>query len=244
MNTQALFQVQQLQKHYNDTFALKIPDLQIPPGKIFCLLGPTGAGKSTLLRLLAAMESVTDGEVLFNAKRHAPDQISLETQRRMAMVFQRPHLLTGTVRSNIEYPLRLRGWKQSDVANVNEIIERLGLTKLASQSAHTLSGGQTQLVGLARALVFEPEVLLLDEPTSNLDPAHVALVEDVIVEDHQKRGTTIIWATHNLFQTRRVAANVGLLLNGQLVEISPTETFFDSPSDPRTADFVQGKMIY
>ncbi|NOX52856.1 MAG: phosphate ABC transporter ATP-binding protein, partial [Planctomycetes bacterium] len=101
-----------------------------------------------------------------------------------------------------------------------------------------------QLVALARALVLEPDLLLLDEPTANLDPAHVALVEEAIAEDHQRRGTTVVWATHNLFQARRVAERVGLLLNGQLIEVASTQTFFDAPSDPRTADFVQGKMVY
>ena len=159
------------------------------------------------------------------------------------MVFQTPRLLTGTVRANVEYGLRLRGLRGRS-RSVEGLLDRLGLMRLATQSARSLSGGQAQLVALARALAIEPDVLLLDEPTAHLDPAHVALAERVVVEDNQVRGTTLLWATHNLFQARRVAHRVGLLLDGELVEEAATEAFFDHPADPRTAAFVRGEMIY
>src|SRR5262249_3119346 len=110
-------------------------------------------------------------------------------------------------------------------------------------SARTLSGGETQLVALARALVVDPEVLLLDEPTANLDPARVAVVESVVNDVHQ-RGTTVIMATHNLFSAHRVAGRVALLLDGRLIEDAPKEQFFNAPQDPRTAAFVRGDMVY
>jgi tungstate transport system ATP-binding protein len=147
------------------------------------------------------------------------------------------------VRLNVEYGLRLRGCRDA-TRKVDEVLDRLGLTKIAPQSAQTLSGGQVQLVALARALVIEPDVLLLDEPTAHLDPAHVARVEGMIHQIQEESQTTIVWATHNLFQTRRVAARTALLLNGQLVEVAPTEEFFTNPSDLRTADFVHGRMVY
>ena len=99
-------------------------------------------------------------------------------------------------------------------------------------------------MALARALAVEPDVLLLDEPTAHLDPARVALVKEAVDEFRRQRQATVVWATHNLFQARRVAQRVALLLDGRLVEVAPTQTFFERPSDPRTADFVQGKMIY
>jgi tungstate transport system ATP-binding protein len=127
---------------------------------------------------------------------------------------------------------------------VQAVLDRLGLGPLAARPARTLSGGETQLVALARALVLEPEVLLLDEPTAHLDPARVARAEDVIRAAHRGRGTTIVWATHNLFQARRLAERVAFLLDGRLVEAAPVEPFFTAPQDPRTAAFVRGEMVY
>jgi tungstate transport system ATP-binding protein len=152
-------------------------------------------------------------------------------------------VLSGTVRANVEYPLRLRGpgfkWDR-----VQRALDALRLHDLAARSARTLSGGETQLVALARALVLEPEVLLLDEPTSNLDPARVALVEEVIGEYYRRSGATLVWATHNLFQARRVAHRVAFLLDSRLVETASTKEFFETPRDPRTAAFVRGEMVY
>jgi len=239
-----LFQLRRVRAQYGRTLAVDVESFDVPGGEILCLLGPTGAGKSTLLRLLAGVERPTAGELLFRGTPLRPDSLSLAARRSITMVFQRPALLTGTVRCNVEYGLRLRQGRRFSAGNVDRVLERFGLTRLAEQSAQTLSGGQMQLTALARALVLEPDVLLLDEPTANLDPAHVALAEQAIREDFQQRGTSVVWATHNLFQARRVAERVTLLLGGRLVETAPNETFFHSPSDPRTKDFVEGKMVY
>jgi len=217
--------------------------MDLPPGEVLGLLGPTGAGKTTLLRLLAGLERSSAGEIVFEDSPLAAIDPPLALRRRITMVHQHPALLTGTVQFNVEYGLRLRG-DRNRTRKVIDVLDRLGLTKIASQSAQTLSGGQTQLVALARSLVIEPDVLLLDEPTAQLDPAHVALVEEAIRQYRQQRRTTVVWATHNLFQARRVADRTALLLNGQLVEVAPTDQFFTAPADPRTADFVQGRMVY
>ena len=243
MTDETLYRLRDLQKSYGANFTLHVLQLDVRRGDVLGLLGPTGAGKSTLLRLLAGLEQPTDGEIRFDDSPFVSTDLPLSTRRRITMVHQRPVLLTGTVRLNVEYGLWLRG-SRDRAQKVEEILGRLGLTQIASQSSQTLSGGQTQLVALARALVIEPEVLLLDEPTTHLDPAHVALVEETIRQVQKDRRTTIIWATHNLFQARRVAVRTALLLNGQLVEAAPTEEFFTNPSDPRTADFVQGRMVY
>jgi tungstate transport system ATP-binding protein len=243
MTVQPLYRLRSLTKGYGRTFRLHIGELEIYPGQVLCLLGPTGAGKSTLLRLLAGLESPGNGEAWIEGRPLDGRGLALPDRRRVTMVFQTPRLLTGTVRDNVEYGLRLRGIRGRS-PSVERLLDRLGLMRLATQSARSLSGGQAQLVALARALAIEPEVLLLDEPTAHLDPAHVALAERVVVEDNQVRGTTLLWATHNLFQARRVAHRVGLLLDGELVEEAATEAFFDHPADPRTAAFVRGEMIY
>jgi tungstate transport system ATP-binding protein len=221
---------------------LRVEERNVAAGEVFCLLGPTGAGKTTLLRLLSGLEPPTSGSISFEDRPLYGPGAPLTVLRRIAMVHQRPLLLTGTVRYNVEYGLRVRAG--SSRSNAEGILDRLGLAKLASQSARTLSGGQVQLVALARALVVEPDVLLLDEPTANLDPARVAVVEEAVLEVQRRRKMTVVWATHNLFQARRVGHQVGLLLNGSLIEVASTQQFFENPTDERTAQFVQGKMVY
>ena len=238
------YQLADLQKRLG-TFTLGIDALEIRQGETLALVGPTGAGKSTLLRLLAALDDADQGKLLFEQQSFSAREASLTTRRRITLVHQQPLLLQGSVRFNIEYGLRLRG-QESQAKNtpVDTILKQLQLAPLAAQSARTLSGGQTQLVALARALVIEPDVLLLDEPTAHLDPAHVALVEETLAKYRREHEMTLVWATHNLFQARRVADRTALLLGGQLVELTPTEEFFTTPSDSRTADFVEGRMVY
>jgi tungstate transport system ATP-binding protein len=237
------YQLRDVERSYAGRAVVQVESLEVLPGEVLCLLGPTGAGKSTLLRLLAGLESPSGGVLLFGDHRLDAQGFPLAVQRRVTMVFQRPLLLKGTVQANVEYGLRLRGVGRPS-ARAQDVLNRLGLSDLAGQSSSTLSGGQTQLVALARALAVEPDVLLLDEPTAHLDPARVALVEEAVEEYQRQRQATVVWATHNLFQARRVAHQVALLLDGRLVEVAPTQTFFESPSDPRTEAFVQGKMIY
>jgi tungstate transport system ATP-binding protein len=243
MSTDPLYRLTAVTKTHGPNFTLRIPELNIGRGDVLSLLGPTGAGKTTLLRLLAGLERATAGDIDFESRAFPAPKPSLATRRRIAMVHQRPALLTGTVRFNVEYGLRLRGLRER-CSKVDELLDRLRLSSIASQNSQSLSGGQVQLVSLARSLVVEPEVLLLDEPTSHLDPAHVALVEDALRQLRQQRPMTILWATHNLFQARRVSTRTALLWDGQLIETAPTIAFFDSPSDPRTMDFVQGRLIF
>lgn len=243
MNTPPVYDLDAVRKRQSDSFTLEIGKLEISPGETLCLVGPTGAGKSTLLRLLSGLEMPSSGRIGLLGRSNAGNDVSVESLRRIATVHQRPLMLSESVRYNIEYGLRVRGVKSAHKRS-DPMLERLGLSRLVNQDARTLSGGQVQLLVIGRALVVEPEVLLLDEPTAHLDPANVALVENVIQEQQQRLGTTIVWATHNLFQARRMASRVALLLSGRLIEVADRQTFFDSPSDERTADFVQGKMVY
>ncbi len=243
MSGTTLYELDDVSCTYDGRPAVRVARVRIAAGERLGLVGPTGAGKSTLLRLLAGLEPPTSGHLFFDGRpldgRDRPPQ----DRHRIAMVFQRPLLLGGTVGDNVAYGLRLRR-ADDQPRRVRKVLERLGLAPLASRSAHSLSGGEVQRVALARALVLEPEVLLLDEPTAHLDPAHVALAESAVADLAKRRGTTVVWATHNLFQLRRVADRVALLLGGELAEDAPTADFLDRPRNPRAAAFVRGEMIW
>lgn len=167
----------------------------------------------------------------------------LDVQRRLSMVFQRPVLLNTTVYANVVYGLRLRS-EPNTHENVRKVMDDLGLTPLAEQPALSLSGGEYQRVALARALVLDLDAPLLDEPTAHLDPSNVALIEEMVKRVNRERGTTVVLATHNIFQAKRLAHRVGLLLDGQIVEVNDATAFFECPRDPRTAAFVSGTMVY
>jgi tungstate transport system ATP-binding protein len=241
---ETLYQISNLCMEYKNRQVLDIHALSIYAGEILAIVGPSGAGKSTLLRILNFLEYPSGGEVLFagNSFGSATD-MPLAARRQVTTVFQRPMLLDRTVYENVAYGLKLRGHKNGKTL-IYATLESVGLAGLDHQAARTLSGGEAQRVALARALVLDPKVLLLDEPTANLDPYNVASLEDIIRTSNQKDGTTMVLVTHNVFQARRLAHRVAFLLEGRLVEVADTESFFDNPQDPRTAAFVQGDMVY
>jgi tungstate transport system ATP-binding protein len=234
-----------VQKTYGDRTVLDIPALTIAQGEVFGIVGPSGAGKSTLLRLLALLESPTQGEVRLHldGRQVTNASATVEDRRQLAMVFQRPALLSRSVWQNVAYGLRLRGQQDGD-RQIRDVLERVSLLHLAEARPRTLSGGEMQRVAVARTLVLEPRILLLDEPTANLDPANVRIIESLVHEQHEQYGATVILVTHNVFQARRLAMRVGLMLDSQLVEVAPADQFFDDPRDPRTADFISGDLVY
>jgi tungstate transport system ATP-binding protein len=159
------------------------------------------------------------------------------------MVFQRPVLLHGTVEENVSIGLRLRG-ERNTAGRVQAVLEHVGLGKKRRQQAVTLSGGEHQRVALARAMVLQPQALLLDEPTANLDPQNVALVETLVQQTQAELGSTVVWVTHNPVQESRVAERAILLLDGAVVEHSDTKVFFSDAATPRTQAFLEGRMIW
>ena len=236
-----IYQIRGLQKEYAGRNVLDIEQLDISTGEVLALVGPSGAGKSTLLRLLNFLEFPSAGEMIYQGQA-VDHNVPIGTRRAVTTVFQRPVLLRASVQDNVAYGLDLRGERVD--GRVTEMIERVGLSNLVRAPAHKLSGGEMQRVALARALVIEPRVLLLDEPTANLDPYNVGLIEEIVRQQNLVRGTTIILVTHNVFQAKRLAHRVGLMLSGRLIEIAKTREFFDAPKDPRTAAFVRGEMVY
>lgn len=237
------YTLRQTAQTYDDRTVLAVAELDVRAGEILALVGPSGAGKSTLLRLLAFLERPASGELTFQGRPCGTDWPDLPARRRVTMVVNPPQLLRRSVFDNVAYGLRVRGSRRPAEA-VSAAIREVGLTDLTGALAPTLSGGERQRVALARALVLRPEVLLLDEPTANLDPGNVGLIERIISRRNADSGTTVVMVTHNIFQARRLAQRVGLLLNGAVVEIASTEEFFQRPRLPQTAAFVRGDMTY
>lgn len=240
--SEEIYRLENLRQTYGARTVLHIEALDVHAGEILALVGPSGAGKSTLLRLLNFLEAPASGKLLYRGRAMEGAQAPLELRREVTTVFQRPVVVGANIFDNVAYGLHLRGQRVN--GQVEEMLARVGLEERARISARKLSGGELQRVALARALVIEPRVLLLDEPTANLDPYNVTLIEAIVREQNRTRGTTVVVVTHNVFQARRLAQRVGLMLNGNLVEISSVDTFFDAPADPRTAAFVRGEMIY
>lgn len=193
-------QLQQVFKSYGDKVVLTNLNHIFSSGQIHGLMGENGAGKSTLLRLIAGLDLAYGGKILYDGQ-----PLQKKDMQRMTMVFQRPQMLKKTVYDNIAYPLKLRHYAKSEIQRrVDEAMAQLEITALARQYAHKLSGGESQKVALARALVFAPELVLLDEPMSGIDSGALQLLEDVLVDYVHRQGATVIMITHNDLQ----AANI------------------------------------
>ncbi len=239
-----IYELRNVRKAYGQRWALNLEEgLDIYAGEVLAIVGPSGAGKSTLLRRLNFLEYPDSGSISFEGHNMTANDSPLPLRRKVTTVFQHPALLSTSVYQNILYGLQLRG-KTDGKATIQPLLQRLGLADLANAQARTLSGGEAQRVALARALVLQPDVLLMDEPTANLDPYNALLIEEVIREINRERRTTIVLVTHNIFQAKRLAHRVGLILNGSFVEIDNNPVFFESPRDARTRAFVNGEMVY
>ena len=245
--TDALYHLRDVRKSYNGRETLALETLEIARGEILALVGPSGAGKSTLLRLLNFLEEPAAGTIAFEGQAYGPSRPApLSVRRRVTTVFQRPVLLQRTVEANVAYGLGLRGGTaKADVRrHVEATLQEVGLLGMAKAPARTLSGGEAQRVALARAMVLQPDALLLDEPTANLDPYNVGLIEQIVRRLNAEHGATVVLVTHNVFQAHRLATRIALLLDGRIVEAADARTFFERPQDPRTAAFVRGDMVY
>jgi len=241
-----MYEINDLQKNYQGKKVLEIENLQLAKGKIYGIIGPSGGGKSTLLRLLNLLEKPDQGEIYYQGNLVEEDEKQrLAYRRTMAMVFQQSVLFNTTVYKNVAYGLGIRGQRgeavKKKVAQALDLVEMEGYEK---RQAITLSGGEAQRVALARTMVLEPEVLLLDEPTASLDPYNTGVVEKLVRHLNEEKGTTMVWVTHNMFQAKRLAHETLFLYENRIVEQKATEEFFQSPSDPKTQAFIEGKMIY
>ena len=205
------------------------------PGTKTIVLGHNGAGKSLLLRICHGLMGPDLGSVKWAEK-------SPEGHRRQAMVFQKPIMLRRSVRSNVTYGLKVNGvpkLRRQEIADTN--LKRVGLADIAARPAAVLSGGEQQRLALARAWALAPDVLFLDEPTANLDPAATQSVEEIVEEIHGG-GTKIIMTTHDLSQARRLADEVVFMHQGRMTEHTPADQFFDAPASAEARAYLNGEL--
>lgn len=233
-------------KAFGGRAVLRGVDLDVDAGEIVGVLGPSGAGKTTLLRIMDLLEAPDAGRVALRGEPSSPaGPTALDQRRRMALIAQTPVVFRASVFDNVAYGLWLRGVPPEEIrGRVYAALDFVGLLDRAKEAAAKLSGGEQQRVAFARAIVVRPEVLFLDEFTSNLDPANVRLLEDATRRYRQETGCTVILVTHNLFQPKRLADRVTFLLDGRLLETAPTAEFFERPKRPETRAFLSGEMAY
>ncbi|MGB9717375.1 MAG: ABC transporter ATP-binding protein [Thermoproteota archaeon] len=226
-------EVQNLCKEYSGRQVLKGVNLSVKNGELFVLVGPNGAGKTTLLRIIDLLEEPTSGRVLFDGQivdySSKKDRVAL--RRKIGMVFQQTVLFNMSVFDNVAYPLKVKGENERDIKQkVKETLELVQLNGFERKNALALSGGEAQRVAIAQALVTGPELLLLDEPTANLDPRNVSIVEGALSYVNRERKTTIIMTTHNMFQAENLAHRLAFLNEGKIELTGTFQELFEKSS--------------
>jgi phosphate transport system ATP-binding protein len=240
--------ISNLNFYYGKTQSLFNVNLRIATNQVTALIGPSGCGKSTLLRTMNRMHETLSytrltGEILLDGEDILKQDVT-RLRRRVGMLFQRPNPFPKSIYDNVAYGPRINGHKGSLDDAVEHSLRRAALWEEVkdrlNRSAYGLSGGQQQRLCIARALAVDPEVLLLDEPCSALDPISTAKIEELLIQ--LKENCTIVIVTHNMQQAARVAENTGFFLNGKLVEFDATHKIFTNPTDKRTEDYITGRF--
>jgi phosphate transport system ATP-binding protein len=245
--------VEHLDAWYGSTHTLQDINVNLPANHATALIGPSGCGKSTFVRCLNRMHETNPiaratGVVKLGEMDIYSDAQPVEIRRRIGMVFQRPNPFpTMSIYDNVASGLKLNGFRNRGI--LDETVERSLKSAalweevkddLKKKSGASLSGGQQQRMCIARALAVDPEVLLMDEPASALDPVSTSKIEDLIFQ--LKSQYTIVIVTHNMQQAARVAENTGFFLNGKMVEFDSTHKIFTNPKDKRTEDYITGRF--
>jgi tungstate transport system ATP-binding protein len=233
-------QLSDLQKNYRSIKAVKSVSLTLLGDKIIVLLGVNGAGKTTLMRIMAGLEKPDDGQILFNNKKAEP-----KTLRQVStLVFQKSAMFSRNVYGNLAYGLKIRKVPREEIPKrVNEALAAVRLPGFEKRRAKKLSGGEQQRIALARAFLLDSHVLLLDEPTANLDPNSAIIIEKAIISQKSSRRI-IVMATHNLNQARRMGDEIVHIHNGEIVEVAEPEDFFENPKSEITRKFINGELDF
>lgn len=231
-----------ISKSYGGKPALSEVDLKVDAGELFAILGPSGSGKSTLLRILNLLEDSDGGDVSFveSGKEFKDGE---EVRRRMTLLLQRPVMLKDSVYNNVAYGLRLRRMAEKEIGSkVTVALKDMGLEGFEKRRASTLSGGEMQRVAFARATILEPELLLLDEFTANLDPPNIKMLESALIRFRERTGCTVVLVSHNPFQAQRLAKKCAFLYQGKVLG-SGDLAEVKSSTDERVAAFFRGDLI-
>jgi tungstate transport system ATP-binding protein len=239
-----VFEAKDLQVVRGGSLILNVPLFSVGEGEIFVLIGPNGAGKSTLLQALAALLKPSRGEIFFRGRKIGVDIPVLQYRRRLAMILQEPLLFDTTVYNNVASGLKIRRMKTGEIGPiVRRALERFGIAHLKDRSARTLSGGEARRASIARAFATNPEVLLLDEPFSALDPImREALIEDLAQVLRETRITTI-FVTHDRTEAFRLGTRLGVMKHGEILQTGSPEEVMNHPVDEFVASLVGVETI-
>ncbi len=226
-------------KAYGDLQVLEGIDLDVREGEILGIIGPSGSGKSTLLRLLDLIEPPTSGDITVLGENARDEGRSLKLRRRMGMLFQKPIVFNTSVYQNVALGLQYRRLDRRETERrVRDALKAVGLSQYITSQARDLSGGEQQRVALSRVLITQPEVLLLDEPTANLDPTSTATIERIVRAMNQEHGMTVVMNTHDLLQGQRLSNRVAVMIEGRIAQVGPPREVFQSPRSRAIASFV------
>jgi len=230
-------------KSYGSIQALDDVTLEVNRGEVLTLLGPNGSGKTTLVKIAAGLEAPSDGYFVFDGVKVEPSNVA-SVRRRATLVFQKTVIFRGSVFDNVAFGLRLRGISAQELeGKVTDALDLVRLSHLRERRARSLSGGEQQRLSLARAIALDCDVVLLDEPTANLDPDSLIIIKDVIRRLNHEKGTTIIIATHNLEQAEDLSDRIVLLREGRVVEEARPEDLFVEPS-AEMARFTRSENVF
>jgi tungstate transport system ATP-binding protein len=234
------FQLEGIEKNYAAVKALDLVNLEVSGGKIIVLIGVNGAGKTTLLRIIAGLEKQDRGSILFNGK-NVTDK---ELRQIATLVFQRTAMFSRSVYDNLAFGLKIRGKSDLEIKEkITEALHNVGLKNFEKRRAKKISGGEQQRIALARAVLLETKILLLDEPTANLDPNSAIIIERAIMS-RRHQDTIIIMATHNLSQAKRMGDEIVHVHEGRLIEVASPREFFENPRSEITRKFINGELEF
>ncbi len=251
MSTRTVIETRDLDVYYGETQALRNIDIEIPENRVTAMIGPSGCGKSTFLRTINRMNDLVDtarieGELYFRGKNVYDDDVDpVALRRKIGMVFQQPNPFPKSIYDNVAYGLRIQDETENLDEQVEQALRRAALwdevNDQLDESALELSGGQQQRLCIARAIAVDPEVILMDEPASALDPVATSKIEDLLAE--LADDYTVVIVTHNMQQAARISDQTAVFLTGgELVEYDDTDKIFENPESQRVEDYITGKF--